>query len=119
MAWNGVNCERSNCQTARQEVPRDASHDPGSLSAFRDDGLFSFHLLSLPSVEDLLIALLPHRLSHLGTVNHIAMKWFIGTLRVKNDTKEHAPMPGSIALIKLASQVIGVEQADPPANFSL
>jgi hypothetical protein len=48
-----------------------------------------------------------------------AMKWFIGTLRVKNGTKEHAPMPGSIALLKLASQVIGVEQADSPANFSL
>jgi hypothetical protein len=47
------------------------------------------------------------------------VKWFIGTLRVKNGTKEYAPMPGSIALIKLASQVIGVEQADPPANFSL
>ena len=47
------------------------------------------------------------------------MKWFINTLGVENDFKEHVPTPESIALLEFASQVIGVEQADWPANFGL
>jgi hypothetical protein len=47
------------------------------------------------------------------------MKWFTDALGVENDSKEDAPTPGSSALIEFASQVIGVEQADRPANFDL
>jgi len=45
----------------------------------------------------------------------------ISSLRIpwENDSKEDAPTPGSSALIEFASQVIGVEQADRPANFGL
>jgi hypothetical protein len=45
--------------------------------------------------------------------------WFIGRFGVENDSKEYAPMPGSIALIELASQVIGAGQADWLANFDV
>jgi hypothetical protein len=47
------------------------------------------------------------------------MKWFTGLFGVENDFKERVPTPVSIALIKIASQVIGVEQAGWPANFGL
>ena len=40
------------------------------------------------------------------------MKWFTDALWAENDSKEYLPTPRSITLIEIASQVIGVEQAD-------
>jgi hypothetical protein len=47
------------------------------------------------------------------------MKWFTDAFGVENNSKEYAPTLGSSAFIELASQVIGVEQADWPTNFGL
>ncbi|HEX6555317.1 MAG TPA: hypothetical protein VF026_21315 [Ktedonobacteraceae bacterium] len=48
-----------------------------------------------------------------------AISWFTDALGVENDSKEYALTSESFAIIELASQVIGVERADLPANFGL
>jgi hypothetical protein len=48
-----------------------------------------------------------------------AIKWFTDASEVRKDSKEDTPTPRSIAIIKLASQVVDAKQVDWPGTSGL